>query len=186
MNRYRVLILLAMVVVLAVAPSFSAAAQDDDGARSSWSVPGTVVAPILDVDGNQIGLVALGEDAGEPGLIVIVDGLSPGEHGIHLHEAGRCESQDDTPFSAAGGHFNPGNMPHPYHAGDLGNLVVGESGASVLFADLGAATFDDGVWGVMDDDGTALIIHATVDDLDTDPSGNSGARIACAVLAPNS
>ena len=74
-------------------------------------------------------------------------------------------------------------MTHPNHDGDLGNISFDADGNALYFVSLGTSTFDDGELGLADADGTALVIHETVDDLATDPSGNSGARIACAVLA---
>lgn len=172
-----------LMLALAVAPFATTGAQESAN-EEAWQLS-TVhrVAQILDVDGNQVGTVGIGDEEGL-GLMVIISGLPPGVHGIHLHEAGSCEAADDKAFGAAGGHFNPGGMSHPNHAGDLGNVTVDDNGNAMLIGTLGVATYDDGAWGLADADGTALVIHESADDLATDPSGNSGGRIACAVLAP--
>jgi Cu-Zn family superoxide dismutase len=73
---------------------------------------------------------------------------------------------------------------HGSHAGDLGNLMADENGDAVYLIESGTWTLDDGAHGLANADGTALVIHETVDDLVTDPSGNSGSRLACAVLFP--
>jgi superoxide dismutase, Cu-Zn family len=184
MKSRKLFIVIAMAFALTFIPLSATVAQDEHNELGSWSIPALAVAPLLDADGNQVGTVAVGNDAESGlGLMLIIEGLPEGTHGIHMHEAGVCESADDKDFGAAGGHFNPGGMTHPNHGGDLGNLEVPASGNAILMAGLGVATFDDGEWGLADADGTALVIHETVDDLATDPSGNSGARIACAVLA---
>ena len=111
-------------------------------------------------------------------------GLPAGHYGVHLHSVGRCEGPD---FASAGPHWNPtarqhGSLnPAGHHLGDLPNLDVDEQGAGRLeFAIAGAST--SGAEGFFDADGTSLVIHAAADDYRTDPSGNSGARIACGVL----
>ena len=112
-------------------------------------------------------------------LRIAVQGLPPGEHGLHLHAVGRC---DGPAFQSAGGHWNPAGRQHGHlnpqgaHAGDLPNLTVSANGRGALnFLVPGA--------GLADADGTALVIHAKPDDYRTDPSGSSGDRIACAVIA---
>ncbi len=115
--------------------------------------------------------------------MLMVQGLTGGEHGIHLHETGNCDPTGEKAFEKAGGHFNPGGMTHPGHAGDLGNLTVDANGNVAFIFDSTSLKYDDSEFGVADADGTALVIHADPDDLVTDPSGNSGARIACAVIA---
>jgi superoxide dismutase, Cu-Zn family len=112
-------------------------------------------------------------------------GLAPGHYGVHLHAVGRCEGPD---FASAGAHWNPtarqhGRLnPQGPHLGDLDNLDVDESGAGRLeFRIVGGAI--SGPQGLFDADGVAVVIHANPDDYRTDPSGNSGARIACGVLA---
>lgn len=113
-------------------------------------------------------------------------GLAPGRYGAHIHAVGRCDAPD---FETAGPHWNPTGRQHGtlnpagHHLGDLPNLEVGEDGhGRVEFAIPAAAMSGD--QGVIDADGAAIIIHANPDDDRTDPSGNSGARIACGAFAP--
>ena len=115
---------------------------------------------------------------------VTVIGLAKGAHGVHLHTFGTC---DGPAFASAGGHLNPHAKQHGSanpagsHLGDLPNLMVDGYGAGSLAEKLsdGRAAVEAALF---DADGTALVIHADSDDYKTDPSGNSGPRIACAVL----
>jgi superoxide dismutase, Cu-Zn family len=107
--------------------------------------------------------------------------LTPGSHGFHLHEKGDCSAPD---CMSAGGHFNPAGMPHggPHslrrHAGDFGNLVANEDGnAHLKFVDP-LLTFN-GPSSIL---GRAVVIHAQPDDMATQPTGNSGPRVACGVI----
>ncbi|NUS39532.1 MAG: superoxide dismutase family protein, partial [Lysobacter sp.] len=112
-------------------------------------------------------------------------GLAPGSaHGFHVHETGDCSAAD---ASSAGGHFNPSGAPHghaeggPHHAGDIDNLVADATG--VAHVDLHLAGTNLGGDPRTDILGRALVVHAAPDDYRTQPSGNSGARIACGVIA---
>ena len=135
-------------------------------------------------NGAPAGTVVLLAAGSELSVNVAVAGLPQGTHGIHLHTVGSC----DTPgFNSAGSHLNPHGMQHGSanpagsHLGDLPNLVVGSAGTGALSAKL----HDDSATAMaelFDGDGTAVVIHADPDDYKTDPSGNSGTRIACAVL----
>ena len=116
-------------------------------------------------------------------------GLPPGEHGFHFHQVGRCSASDTTAFASALGHYNPAGRKHGTlnpagpHAGDLPNVTVGSDGRVTLpDSGLTATMSETAQAGLFDADGTALMVHATADDYRTDPSGNSGARIACGVL----
>ncbi|MBO9499853.1 MAG: superoxide dismutase family protein [Novosphingobium sp.] len=117
-------------------------------------------------------------------ISIAVVGLSPGVHGVHLHMTGSCEAPD---FASAGGHLNPAghqhgaNNPAGPHLGDLPNITVGSAGTGTVSATL-SGTRDEVLAQLFDGDGTAVVVHANADDYRTDPSGNSGGRIACGVL----
>jgi len=137
-------------------------------------------------DGSALGSVALSEGAGGLTMAVSGTGMPAGTHGIHLHEKGFCNGPK---FKSAGAHWNPARKQHGRdnprgaHLGDLANLEVGASGnASASFTIPGAA-MRGGATPVADADGTAIVVHAAADDHKTDPSGDSGDRIACAVIA---
>lgn len=122
-------------------------------------------------------------------ITVDVTGLKPGPHGLHVHAVGRC---DPPSFVTAGGHFDPGpagntdpDMNHPYHMGDLPNLVADVKGHAKLTALTTRVTLAPGPLSLFGPDGTALIIHANPDQGITGEakSGLSGgARIACGVI----
>jgi Cu-Zn family superoxide dismutase len=168
---------------VALTGMFSTAAQTPE-AEQSFTLENARFSDVIDAEGDTLGRVVIAPD--EDGVVglVMVEGLTPGEHGIHLHSVGSCDASGEKPFDSAGSHFNPGNMHHGMHSGDLGNLTVDADGNALLIFGSSTWTLDDGLFGLADADGTALVIHETVDDLVTDPSGNSGARIACAVLFP--
>ena len=111
-----------------------------------------------------------------------VTGLKPGqEHGFHIHDKGDCSSGDGM---STGGHFNPTNQPHgpqdgPHHAGDLPALQANANGQADLRVLLKGLTIGSGTTDIV---GRGLIVHAQPDDFKTQPTGNSGARIACAVI----
>lgn len=114
-------------------------------------------------------------------VIAEIDGLSPGEHGFHVHETGDCSAPD---AASAGGHFNPTNHMHAgrdaseRHAGDLGNITADAQGRARLeFVDTHLA-----LTGPSSIVGKAVIVHAGRDDSTSQPSGNSGPRVACGVV----
>lgn len=117
-------------------------------------------------------------------IAVAVAGLEPGEHGFHLHAVGSCAAPG---FTSAGGHLNPAGNSHGHlspdgkHLGDLPNIRVTSGRAGSIEADL-AGTRQSVLDQIFDADGTAVVVHAGPDDYRTDPSGDSGARIACGVL----
>lgn len=116
-----------------------------------------------------------------------VEGINmpPGSHGAHVHMVGRC---DGPGFESAGGHWNPTNRAHGrdnpqgMHKGDLPNLVIGAVGNGSVEYTVNSARVRGGTMPMLDGDGAAMVIHASADDYRSDPSGNSGARIACGVL----
>ncbi len=137
-------------------------------------------------DGRAMGNVAFSEGAGGVTMTVSATGLPAGTHGIHLHEKGLC---DGPKFESAGADWNPDmkkhgrDNPQGAHLGDLANIEVGANGAASANVTVAGATMASGAMMLADADGTALVIHAKPDDYKTDPSGASGDRIACAVVA---
>ena len=131
--------------------------------------------------GGTAQLLASGEQVN---ITVAVAGIAPGVHGLHLHMTGSCEAPD---FASAGGHLNPTGQQHGTsnpagaHLGDLPNLTAGSAGTGTISATL-PGTREQVLAQVFDGDGTAVVVHAGADDYRTDPSGNSGGRIACGVL----
>ena len=143
--------------------------------------------PVIEIrkaDGRLVARAMVWQGARGIEVRVQAAGLPAGHYGVHLHAVGRCQGPS---FASAGAHWNPtarqhGSLnPAGHHLGDLPNLDVDEQGAGRLeFTIAGAST--SGAQGFFDADGTSLVIHAAADDYRTDPSGNSGARIACGVL----
>lgn len=116
-------------------------------------------------------------------ITVAAVGMTPGAHGYHLHTTGKCEAPG---FTSAGGHLNPDGRKHGTmaaggpHLGDLPNIEIASNGAGT--ATQPVAGGDAALAAIFDGDGTAVVIHANPDDYRTDPSGNSGDRVACGVL----
>jgi len=144
---------------------------------------GVATANLIDSGGRVVGDAILRQSGGGVRLRVSARGLPPGLHGIHVHAVGRCDPPD---FASAGSHWNPAGRQHGrdnpqgMHQGDLPNLLAPSSdGRGRLETTIKGATSID---SILDPDGAALVIHAARDDDRTDPSGNSGARIACGVF----
>lgn len=141
-------------------------------------------AQLTFADGRPAGTATLLNDARGLRLSVSAVGVTPGEHGFHLHTTGKCEAPG---FTSAGGHLNPDNRKHGKlaadgaHLGDLPNLRIAADGTGrtteVVPGDRGA------LGAIFDADGTAIIIHANADDYRTDPTGNAGDRVACGVFS---
>lgn len=137
-------------------------------------------AQLVDASGTPVGWARLVEDAnGTVHVSVEATGLSRGEHGIHLHAVGSCVTPS---FASAGGHHNPFGMAHGDHAGDLPNLDANVEGRGHLHAATDGATLTAGPTSLFDGDGSAIVIHASPDDFVSQPTGNSGARVACGVI----
>lgn len=145
--------------------------------------------PLVDAAGNAVGLAIFSEYQGETMLQVLAEGLTPGEHGWHLHEVGVCDPAGAEPFESAGAHWDPTNMPHgapdaaDHHAGDFGNFTATADGLAETSITTSDFTLSEGPNSVFDADGAAIILHEGRDDLTTQPSGDSGARFACGVVA---
>jgi Cu-Zn family superoxide dismutase len=173
--RFRILLGIAGLLL------FSAALQ------SAAANTKSAHADIVNAQGTKIGTAKITATGQGVKIAIVVSQLTTGEHGIHIHTVGKCEVPA---FTSAGGHCNPTSAhhgihntqdPHP-HLGDLMNLTAGPNGnAKATFLANGVA-LGDGANSLFHDGGTSLVIHAEADDLMSDPSGNSGDRIACGVI----
>lgn len=173
-NRLRVSLIVAGLLLVIAVPATAAG-----GARHAS-------AELRDVGGELVGWARFTEDSsGILHVNVQVRGLPEGLHGTHIHRVGSCTSELSA-FDGAKSHFNPLvhdhglDSPTGGHAGDLPNLVVNVAGNGHLDATSDRATLS--AVSVLDADGSALVIHAGQDDQITNPTGNSGGRIACGVI----
>jgi superoxide dismutase, Cu-Zn family len=150
------------------------------------STDNTAGADMKNASGQSVGTATFTQVGSAVRVVLEVQGLPPGQHGVHVHTVGKCDGPD---FTSAGSHFNPMNRQHGAlnpqgpHAGDLPNLTVGADGKGRLESTTELFTLGSGTTSIFDADGSALVIHAAPDDFKTDPTGNSGARIACGVIA---
>ena len=142
-------------------------------------------AELKNAKGEAVGVARLWEDEGGVRFYADVRNIPAGKHGLHLHAVGKCDPPE---FTTAGGHFNPEGKKHGLanpdgpHAGDLPNLDVAANGTGQLHYHVRRVTLGAGPASLLDADGTAVVIHANPDDNTTDPTGNSGGRIACGII----
>ena len=191
-SRRRVLAVATAACSFGLALSLMAAPAQ--GLRASATIAGDGIngtAELREIDAQTAGdhdmKFMTGMKAVE--ITVTVTGLKTGAHGMHLHAVGKCEAPG---FTTAGGHFDPGpsgqsdpDTNHPYHMGDLPNLVAGASGKATVKAITTRVTLGDGPLSLFDTDGTAIIIHANPDQGATGESKSGlsgGPRAACGVI----
>jgi Cu-Zn family superoxide dismutase len=152
------------------------------GARQPVA-PSTATAGVLDLAGRRAGTVTFTDSYAGVLISGTLFGLGLGAHAVHIHEVGRCES----PFTSAGGHFNPQHRQHGFlnergpHLGDLPNVYLPAAG-QLRFEFLLPGVTLRGANGLLDADGASIVVHSERDDYATDPSGDSGGRIACGVI----
>lgn len=169
---------LLMAAVLVGAMSGVAMAGEAPAVSSGPEKTVTFINP----EGLETGTAIL--TPGNDGLLIKLNlrNLPPGQHAFHIHENGTCDAA--AKFESAGAHYNPENDEHGYHApeghheGDMPNLTVLPDGTLDMEIFNEEAELED----MIADNGTALMIHEKADDYKTQPSGNAGARIACAVV----
>ncbi len=176
-ERRAILVTLFGALVLALCP----------GAAFAQGV-GMATAELEDANGNPVGSATFTEGAG--GVTINVNlqpgqqAVEPGEHGIHLHRVGSITPD----FEAAGEHFNPTDAQHGFnnpegpHGGDLENIIVNEDGSANYQTAAALVTLSGAQNSLLDSDGSALVIHQSADDYQTDPSGESGDRVAAGVI----
>ena len=145
--------------------------------------PGAVASLKPTTGNNTSGTVRFVQSGSQVLVSGEVRGLTPGAiHGFHVHEKGDCSSFDG---NSAGGHFNPDGRPHgqhghaPHHAGDLPSLKADANGVATFSFETNTITVGSGITDVI---GKGLIVHRNPDDYITQPTGNSGPRLACAVI----
>jgi Cu-Zn family superoxide dismutase len=139
---------------------------------------------LKDAQGKDVGNIIIWDQGPGVGLELHLHDLTPGEHAIHFHQVPKCEAPD---FKSAGGHFNPDGKKHGFdspdghHAGDIKNFTVGADGKVTVRLEDNDVTLKDGPHALLSS-GAAIVVHAKADDYKTDPSGNSGDRVACGVI----
>jgi superoxide dismutase, Cu-Zn family len=177
MNSFRALLIGLILLSFA---GFTAQAQTP---VEKPSAPLKAIAVLHPTGGNKVsGTVTFTEVADGVQVQAEITGLTPGNHGFHVHEFGDCSAGD---ASSAGAHFNPTDKPHAgpdateRHVGDMGNVEVDASGkANLEYVDHQISLTNDQQSVI----GRSVVVHAKADDLKSQPSGDSGARIACGVI----
>ena len=155
------------------------------------SLPGsptgtTGIAELRNVSGQPVATATLTQVGDVVRIVLEAQGLPAGVKAVHIHEVGSCEGPT---FTSAGGHFNPLGKQHGLlnpqgaHAGDLSNITIGPDGKGSMETSTQQVTLGAGATSLFDANGSALVIHAAPDDFRTDPTGNSGARIACGAIS---
>jgi Cu-Zn family superoxide dismutase len=186
MKRQIWFVAVAMIGLL-IAAGAARAGKEEAKKVPAQATPAKATAAIEARSGSSLsGTADFVQHGGKLMITVSLKGAPPGPHAVHIHEKGDCSAPD---ASSAGPHFNPGGHQHgapdaaQHHAGDLGNITIGEDGTGTLMVhseDLAMAGDPNGVVG------RAIIIHEKPDDFVTQPTGNSGGRIGCGVITAGS
>jgi Cu-Zn family superoxide dismutase len=186
MSRFRALALPVVAVsTIVVAGCGGGSRKAETQSQSPASTPAgpTATATLHPTSGNTAqGTVTFTQEADGVRIFATFTGLTPGKHGFHIHQNGDCSAPDG---SSAGGHFDPTGMPHggpdspQHHAGDLGNITADEAGNASYEALNASISLREGPTSII---GRSIVVHEGEDDLTSQPSGNSGARVACGVI----
>lgn len=184
-------IMLITTLVCTIALTACASDKEVNPQHLEEAIPVTSHTPIyvnmLNAEGVKVGNATLTETAKGVKILLEAEGLEPGTKAIHIHETGKCEAPD---FKSAGAHYNPGhrqhgfNNPKGFHSGDLPNIKVTDKGKVNVEITAPNVTLKQGEKNtLLDEDGSAIVIHAQADDYKTDPAGNAGDRIVCGVIS---
>ncbi|MFN3819751.1 superoxide dismutase family protein [Blastomonas sp.] len=156
-------------------------AANDATTAAVTETPQVAMATLSTADGTDAGTVTVTGRGRDIVVAVTAAGMTPGDHGVHIHATGKCEGPK---FETAGSHWNPTGAKHGLsnpqgqHHGDMPNLTIGGDGTGQMEYTIEGTSVSE----MLDADGAAFVIHADADDQMTDPSGESGDRVACGVF----
>ncbi|MDQ0062767.1 superoxide dismutase family protein [Paenibacillus harenae] len=176
----KIIAITAALLLMLQSQAFGAANAHEGNETAGASIS------IVNAENQAIGKATLTQKGDKVMIHLEAEKLPPGKHGFHFHQFGKCDPPD---FKSAGEHFNPThkqhgfNNPKGFHGGDLPNIEVGADGKVTADLETAVVTLQPGQPNsIIKADGAALVIHEKADDYVTDPSGNSGGRIACGVV----
>lgn len=181
MSGARTIVTMGFVLLLAG----GCAARQSETPPLADHAPGSASSQLQDTSGRSVAAVSLTQTGDALRVRIEAAGLAAGVYGSHVHAVGRCDAPG---FDSAGPHWNPAGREHGrdnprgQHLGDLPNLLVGTDGRGSLEFTIPGGALNSGNRRLLDADGAAIVLHARPDDYRTDPSGNSGTRIACGIL----
>jgi Cu-Zn family superoxide dismutase len=173
------------VAVFSLAAAAGAQGQKPVGTSGAAGLPEMASAGLVDANGRGVGQALFQETAHGVLLTLELRNATPGVHGLHIHDVGRCDAPT---FESAGGHFNPDHRAHGFlsssgpHAGDLPNIYVPASTELSVDYLIPNVTLRPGPRSLLDANRSALVIHEGKDDYKTEPAGASGDRLACGVI----